>query len=356
MRLLSFVIGLILLLVGLAPAANAAAPDFWGFAFVDKASPGLGFVPSPDHQATSCNQKIVVDQTATGKYTVHFPCDTAVGIPHVTSVDRAGTWCQVTKWAPLLFQPGVDVGVACYLPDPPISPLPRGGIPADSRFSVSLTRSSPSPSLPTVTRYGYLGWTGTAVSPSYNNQGGTNAVGPVSTGEWLVKMANLGSADLAGGIQVTAVNSSVGARCKVGAWKSDPDVQAIVVHCFNASSQPFDTAWTLTYQQGRDIFNRISPLFGYEAATALPPETNFNSVLGLGANSISPGPPDTFLFPQIGKLRDHMQVTAFGDKEIYCQPIDLWGTAADVKVQIGCFDRNAGLVANQPSFATYVRA
>jgi hypothetical protein len=308
-RRLSFLIGLVALLVGVAPVANALMPDYWGFAFVDKATPGSGYVPDLDHQATSCGAKVVVDQVATGLYTVHFPCDSGLGVPHVNAVNKEGVWCQIAKWAPLFTRPGVDVSVACYLPEPPILPGPVvRGVPTDTRFAVMLARSS-GPLPPTTSRYGYLFWDGSSVAVSYNSVSGVNTVMPTVVGEWSVRLTGFGSAVQAGGIQVTAVNSAVGARCKVAGWKFNSDIQSIVVHCFNALSQPFNTGWTLSYQRERDIFNRATgQAFGYEVANALPVQTNFNTALGFGTNTVTPGPPDTFEFPKIGKLRDHVQV------------------------------------------------
>lgn len=356
--LLGVISALFALFLANPPTAVAASADAWGFAFLDNATPVNPYTPDPNHQwgswkSGSCAaQWATVDHLVTGHYRVHFPCiANNTGIPHVTAVNNRGVWCQIATWGQAADRDALDVDVLCFLPQTggPFG-RPPSGTPTDTRFVVMFTRSSGAPT-PLGGDYGYVH----AADPAnqYNTTGATNTVSYINPGEWVVTLPNLPQkiSPSGGDIQVTAVNPTVGARCKVGFWAGTTTGGTYIVgHCYDAASNPLNTDFTLSYLRERDILGRISPRFGYILTdSSPPPDTNWQSSSGTNTcGGIS------CVFPTIGALPDHIQITALGYSDPdYCQPTNLWTTTTDATAPIACFDANAA-PANSDFFATYV--
>ncbi|MFC4584969.1 hypothetical protein [Sphaerisporangium corydalis] len=340
-------------LTAVAGSAQAAVPKVWGFAFVNVTAG----VPDLNHQAGTWGVGPTVQVTpgAVGEVVVKFP---NIGIPggvvHVTAVTQTSQWCQVEKW----WQAGVDelVAVRCYK---------YGGAASFTPFSIVFEQSSET--LPPPQAFGYIAFDGASITSQYNSAAAVNTVTLTSPGVWTVLLPGLGSIGQSGNIQVTSVNSSVAARCKVGAWAPSSGLQAIQVRCHNATSVPFTTGWNLTYHRERAITGGAIPPknFAYTfdntpavvgPYTPVPAAITYNSVssfndiqsAGIGLRLVR--------FHKVGVLQDDVQVTAFGPGPEYCNLLSIWGTLGNEVVvrDIACY--NAMTTVNVPSMSTYVSA
>ena len=334
-------------------SAWAAVPDRWGFAYVNI----TGGVPDLAHQAWSWapGPNVTVTPGVVGEVLVRFPSIGGPGgVVHVTAVSTIPQWCQVEKW----FPSGADeiAVVRCYK---------YGGAPAFTPFSIVYEASSGM--VPPPAAFGYVYWDGTTVATQFNSALAVNSVSPTSTGVWTVTLPGLGSSGLAGNIQVTAVNSSVPARCKVSGWAPTAAAQKIQVRCHNATSVPLDTGWTLTYHRERAItggsffFNYLAYTFDNTPAnpgpySPVPPAVNYNSQGSVNDIQSAGTGLRLVTFHKVGVLQDDVQVTAFGPGPEFCNLISLWGTVSGDAVvrDIACY--NAGVRVNQPSLSTYVSA
>jgi hypothetical protein len=335
-----------------APAAPAQAkiPDQWGFAFNNLPNPPAGYVMP--RQWGSWKSLFPADwATVTqvgpgpGLYQVRFPKIAGKGVVHVTAVNSGPVWCQIAKWGPV----GVDeiVYVRCHS---------VGGAPKDSAFTVMYSESSGIGGPP----YGWV-W-GTAagtLANGYNASGALNTVAPLpAPGRYVVELPGLGSG-FDGNIQVTAVNSQVGARCKVARWSPIPTGQRVYVFCHNGANMPFSTDFTLTYHHKVAVYGAVSPpdRFAYIWDTLggwTPPGANVNSLGGI--NTVVPAGPGLRLirFPLVGLDPSHVQVTANGINPEFCNLLTAWGIFGGNAVvrDVACYD-GTGTLVNQPSFVTY---
>ncbi|GAA4190772.1 hypothetical protein AB0C10_15600 [Microbispora amethystogenes] len=359
MRLLRTVVIRLLVMVAMvaggttaaAGAASAAVPDVWGFAYVNTSSG----VPNLSYQAGSWTSgSVTVTPGVPGEYFVRFP---GIGIPsggiaHVTAITQSAEWCQIEKWG----MAGTDeiVAVRCYR---------FGGGPAKALFSIVFASSSGA--LTSATQaYGYVFWNGSSIASHYNSALAVNTVTHTSTGTWTVWMPGLGSSTQAGNVQVTAVDSGVPARCKVGAWSWAATGQKFQVLCHDATTTPLDTGWTLTYQRERAITGAFAPpkYFAYTFDNT-PANPGPYAPLPAGINFNYPGAVNTVqsagtgmrlvTFPKVGLLPNNVQVTAYGPGPAFCNLLTLWTTSgSDVYVRdVVCY--NGTTAVGQPSLVTY---
>lgn len=334
-RLAALLAGALLATLGTtAQPAAAALPDTFGFALFS------GGVVSQQWPATT-----TVSPGVAGRWTVRFP---GIGIPggvvHVTAVHDAltyppGRWCQAESWGPV--GPDEIVKVSCY--------RPGGLLDAQPGFSVQFARSS---GVFGGTRYGYVDSNpGGGIITQYNSVGVANTVANVAPGLYSVGLPALGTAGpQAGGVQVTAVNPAVGARCKVASWVSSANGQFFRVYCFNPGGIPANTRFTLTWQYQRALYGGAFPpgRFGYlwNAPPLGPPLTNFNS--SGPANVLAGGPPVwSATFPNIAAVPGNVQVTAFGTTPDFCGLHQPWTpiSGGPLSARINCFT-NAGVPVN----------
>jgi len=336
-----------------APAGPAAAatPDAYGFAYLDSPSQPIGvpYLPDPSHQFVTSGGAALVTRNGVGFYSVLFPgIGKPTGVAHVTAVGGAPAWCQILRYG--MSGPDERVDIAC---------VRFGWALIDSRFTVMFTSSTAPPA--GSGGYGYLlsdplG----GVLDSYNSVGGPNTISHGPPGEYKVFLSGLGGATIAGGLQVTAVNSAGPARCKVALWSVTPNGVSVLVRCFTAFGVLADSGWTLSYQNQRAITAGVLPpgRFGYlyDTLGVLPPLTNFNTGLGFGANTVVPaGVGLRFVtFPVVGARQDHVQVTAVGLTGEWCGLLTIWVTNGGNGLvrDVICFGIGGGLMT-QPSFVTY---
>lgn len=335
-------------LAGAVPAA-AATPDGYGFAYLDAPSQMIGavYVPDPAHQFTTSGGAVTIVRTGVGFYTVRFPgLGNPRGVAHVTAVNGLPVWCQLRGYG----MAGADelVTVACVHFGPALS---------DSRFTVLFSTSSKPPAVPGAYGYVRADPAGTVLD-SYNSAAGPVSVVHVGFGDYAASLSGLGAPGLAGGVQVTAVNASAPARCKVAGWGVGPAGVNVRVRCFDSAGALLDSGWTLSYQRDRAISGAVAPpkQFGYVFdAPGAPVQTNGNSIAGPGANTVVVAGVGLRLviFPSVGTLEDHVQVTAVGPGSQWCGLNTIWGTfGGDAVVRdVICFD--GAVLSDQPSLVTY---
>ncbi|MET8158666.1 hypothetical protein ABZT47_20000 [Sphaerisporangium sp. NPDC005289] len=362
-RLLSITAMLTAMLTGgltaAATGAQAAVPDKWGFAFVDTTSG----TPDPTHQAGSwsAGSTVTVSPGVIGEVFVRFPgigvspSRVDPGVAHVTAMGQTAVWCQIEKYGAV----GTDemVAVRCYT---------YGGRPMFTPFAI--TYASSTGPLPSPAALGYLYWDGSGLAASYNSTGSANTVVPsLSPGVWTVMLNGLGPARASGNIQVTAVDSSVPAHCKVSTWSPSSSGQKISVRCFDAVDAPLNTGWTLTYHNERAVTGGAIPprnfayTFDNDPAnpgpyTPVPAGVTFNSVgsfneiqtAGFGLRLVT--------FHKVGVLPDDVQVTAYGRGPAFCNLLARWGTYGnEVTVRdVACYE--GGRAVESASMVTYVSA
>lgn len=344
-----------------AAPAQAAVPNRWGFALVDK--PAVAGVTDPTHQAGSWPPafKVHSNPGVVGQVFVRFPkIGIKGGVVHVTAVIDTPVWCQAQKWGPS----GTNevVAVRCFA---------VGGKPIFVPFVVMFTQSSKGP-FPAGRAYGYVHeQPGAGIVATFNSAGGANAVAHLGTGMWRVSMPGLGSPGQAGNIQVTAVNPAKPAKCEVAAWTPTAARQVITVRCFNGGATPLDTGWTLSYQRGRAIMGTQPKLFAYtfdnKPATVgpympAPPAVNFNSTSGPGNTLVRAGAGLRLItFPRVGLLPNTVLVTGFKTGPGFCNLITRWATSGaggpgTVIVRDEACYTAGGARANMPSLITYSAA
>lgn len=306
-----------------AGAAQAAVPDYWGFALVQNASGPVTAghwaesVPSPTPTASS---------TGPGREVVRFPKIgfSKAGVVHVTAVIDELAWCQAQGWRPA---GGAElVAVQCYV---------KGGTPQFVPFTVTFAASSGT--LPGGLEYAYLYHTPAGTVTSFNSAGLANTVTTVSTGVWQVRLPGPGPSTPSGGVQVTAVDQKNPAICDVGGITQTSSQQVIEVRCYTKLGAPMNTGWTLSYQRGRAITGALPKFFGYTVYNKLacplvpaPPAVNFNSAGATNSISCASPSPVNWLvkLPMIGVKPDTVLVTALAPSARVCNLNTVWATSA----------------------------
>jgi hypothetical protein len=351
MRLRSLLISITTLLgITVSIPAQASVGDVWAFAYNDKPAPGPVFtLMDPAHQWSPAGIANEVRSLGTGRYEVRFAKTASkVGVPHVTAVNARPQYCQLGRFWPDFADGYEYVRVDCFR---------HGGVPIDTNFTVMFTASSGfSPFGTDRHAYIFAAADGTIVD-EYNSQGAANFVGwgGPGSGEWKVRLPLSGPAGENGNFQATAVSDKP-ARCKIGEWAPDTAGHTVIVRCYDASSKPVDTAWTLSYNRERPVVGALGPpkLFGYVWITpALPPQTNFNSAGAVNTVFFGTGQ-YLVTFPEVGLREDHMQVTAIGKGPAYCGLSGLWFTfGGDAGIRnVHCYDEFGNLVKHE-SFLAY---
>jgi hypothetical protein len=346
-KLAGVVLAAALATAGLAAPAQAAVPDGHGFVLWN----GAATVPSGTWPPAT-----TVTAFGGGFYEVVFPGQAAKGgVVHVTAISGRPIWCQALKWG----HSGADqvAYIGCFRP---------GGIGIDTPFTAVFASSSPPDGVPGL--YGYVhADPSAAIVSEYNSVlGGGNVVSAGGPGEYEVRFRGLGTTGPNdGSLQLTAVNSDVGAHCEVAKWNSNLSSQDVLVVCFDGAGAPLKTGFTLSYQLERSLFGSAFPpkFFGYvwnmpppPAPNPGPPTTNFNSQLGLGANAlVSAGPGLTLVgFRALAQRPDTVQVTANGHSGEFCNLQAPWSYSGPTVIvrNVACYDAAGGRV-DTGSFTSY---
>lgn len=334
------------LLAAPAAPAKAAVADKWGFAYSHLPNPPAGSILPTSRQWGSWKTAFpaawaTITQVGTGIYQVRFPYLAGKGVAHVTAVNSGPVSCQLARWG----ASGVDqlVYVRCHTP---------GGAPADSAFSVVYSESSGLSGAP----YAWVWGSGAGgVNNTYNPTGALNTSTPIAAGVYDVKLPGLGGG-LDGNLQATAVNSQLGARCKIANWAPAGTDQRAIVRCFDTVGAPLKTDFTLTYHHKVSVWGGSPQRFGYIFDTfgAIPPGANVNSFGGVNTVVSAGVGLRLVTFPLIGMDQSQVQVTAAGGGSEFCNLLAPWaiiGVAAVVR-DVACYT-TVGVRVNQRSFVTY---
>ncbi|MFF0312237.1 hypothetical protein ACFYSC_32775 [Streptosporangium sp. NPDC004379] len=349
-----------------AVSTVSAAADLprWAWAVV-----GGGSAPTVYYQFGTWASGLAAEAVSgdPGQVLVRFPQFGAAGggVAHVTAISSSADWCQVQDQWPS----GDDliVAVRCQ----------RYGVgPVTPWFSVVFGYGGGYPSPIPRQALGYVRWDGSAVATQFNSaRFGSPAPAPVNTvtpgtspGLWRVALPGLGSAGLAGSIQVTAVDPAVPARCKVGGWTATTAAQNIVVRCHDAAGAPLNTGWNLTYHRESAVVwapGSPYPAFAYtfdnDPGTAgsyvpTPYPVSHNSVpgglqisgYGTGLRRVAFGDVNAG-YGRAGNV----QVTAFGSGAEFCNLYGLWTeSVTGVLTLHACYDGATRVV--RPATVTYV--
>jgi hypothetical protein len=326
--------GLAVAAVGNVGSAGAAVPDRFGFVLWTGAVVPSGTTPA----ATT------VTIGGIGIYKIDFPGQAAAGgVAHVTAINSAPHWCQVNS----IVAAGPDeiVTISCYQ---------VGGVPDYTDFSAIFSSSSG----PLTTPGGSFGYVNAlpsgALVSQYNSAGLANAVAHTGVGAWTVKFPGLATpGPIDGSLQATAVSPpTVPARCKLVKWSSSPSGQVALVNCYNSGGALADSQFTLTYQYQRSLYGGAIPpkYFGYlwNQPVGGPASTNYNSVLGPGANTLSPGPLALVTFPALAVLPDDVQATAAGPTSDFCGLNFQWTHSGSNTIvrDVNCFTNAGSAIAS----------
>ncbi len=302
-------------------AAQAAVPNYWGFALVQHTS---GPVTAGHWAESAVSPPPSVTAVAPGREVVRFPNIgyEKTGVVHVTAVIDELAWCEAQGWRPLA---GAElVTVQCYV---------KGGVAQFVPFTVTFSESSGT--LPGGLQYAYVYHTTAGTVTSFNSTGLSNTVTTVGTGIWRVVLDGTGPATASGGIQLTPVGT-VPAICDVGGRAQTTSQQVIQVRCFSKLGAPMAAGWTLSYQRGRAITGALPKFFGYTVYNKVacplvpaPPAVNFNSAGGTNTIGCALPSPSTWLvtLPLVGVKPDTVLVTAFAATATVCNLNSVWATS-----------------------------
>ena len=334
-RLSAILLMLATLLAVSTPTADAAVPDRKGWVLWNQTTATVD--PTGTWPLGS-----TVTPLGIGRYLIRFVGQGAPnGVVHITAINDAPHYCQAETW----FQSGADelAYVRCHR-TPAILDW--------TSFSAFFVRASGGPP------HGPFGYVdsngGGGVISQFNSAGAANTSTLLTTGQYQVRMPGLvtGSA-LDGSVQVTAVNAGTGVRCKVRAWTSSGAGQDIRVLCFDAAGSLFSTRFTVTFQFRVSLYGAAYPPknFGYYLyqPPGGPVPTNFNSVMGPGANTIASGGLGLQLvtFPRIAVTPNTVQVTAYGSNTNFCGLNTYW-TNSNVGPHLYVRDVNCFTPAGAP--------
>jgi hypothetical protein len=330
--------------VALPAPAHAAAPDIWGFAYVDNPTVPLWTTLNPAYQATSPTiAPVQGGRTGTGRFLVRF-AGLGVGPKgnvHVTAVSKKGYYCETVTWD----QSGPDevVDVACFAP---------GGTAVDAAFSVVWTLNyTLLPGL--AASFASVQYVFTGVQQFYNSTGGGVTATPISTGVTDVRFEKVGdpSGLNTGNVQVTA--QDFGAQphwCKAGAVTQVASDVIVTVYCFDAHGRFLDTRFTASFARERPVVAATGgPAYFGHVWSPMPlplsaAQTNFNNALGgYGGNVVFiggiVGSVITVTFPKLAVAQTQAQVTAYGNDNLYCTLAKTWAARfADLEVTTQCYD------------------
>ena len=208
--------------------------------------------------------------------------------------------------------------------------------------------------------YGYVHFQpGPGIVASFNSAGAANTVTPGRPGVWTVKMPGLGSTVPLGGIQVTAVDPAGPAKCEVNAWgwsgeraglpgpllqrRLDPAQDRLDAELSSASAR--SPAPSRSSSPTPSTTSRWSP-GPYAPAPAwnqlqLPERRQHGQVGRNGLRLVQ--------FPRVGALPDNVLVTAFHVGPGFCNLLTLWATAGADRDRPRCRLLHGGGRAQEPA-------
>ncbi len=223
---------------------EASAGDHWGFVRADDPV-AASYAPGENFNQNSTGGTNTIVRISRGKYEVTFLNLAPTGGPKLgsaqaTAYGSGGEHCTVSSWR--TEGPDTTVTVLCF---------DAAGTAVDATFDASYVRSTSSQP------FAYLladKAVADSYSPSwayqYNSTGQTNTITRNSTGDYTVRLRDLGSSG--GTVKVTAfgVHSNY---CKAKSWESADSDELVDVLCFDSAGDPVDEWFTLVYADRSSI-------------------------------------------------------------------------------------------------------
>jgi hypothetical protein len=334
------------LLVGLGAAApaQAAAPDVWAFAAATNPTPAPGEVlnlQSGTFRATCPTRRATIRETATGVYRVTFPCSASTrGIVHVTTVDPFGRRCAPATWA--AGNGNEVVTVNCY---------GQLGLADHATFALLYTTSSGLASGGGAYSYVRANASGALVS-TYNSVGATNTVSRQGIGSYQVRLPNRSAEKFSSNLQVTAIdNTHVYRQCKVSGWDSGSGLDLVTVRCYDVNGRTVDSPFVLSAHNHRAVYGAVNPPKFFAYLWSLPGAPSQSSVNSVGGSNGVSG--NTVFFSGVGTGATTLQVTGYGSGSAYCQPTQWWQTgSAVIAKDVLCYTAPSRPAAVIPYFVT----
>ncbi|GAA1398132.1 hypothetical protein ACFQZ4_08920 [Catellatospora coxensis] len=307
--------------VAQAPAAHAATPDRWAFAFMDNPVPPAAYLMDPTRQWKSDNiPNSTVSPLVVGRYRVKFPSiASANGVAHVTAVAGDPRWCQVWNY----YASGADqiVEVQCY--------KYTGAVISPDWSAFTVMYSTSSGPLVGPGTYAYVQGKSTGgTNTSYNPFGLVNTVthGGIGTGVYKVWLPGVSTGLQDGNLQVTAQHPNSPRRCKVDNWIPGGGGLDVVVRCYDHVGAPADSWFDLTYHRERSVYGAFNApkYFAYLWSNGFPGPSAYSSV-GSVIVSTPAGPNLQYVeFHKVGFREGHVQVTGYRSGASYCNLQNVW--------------------------------
>lgn len=195
---------------------------------------------------------------------------------------------------------------------------------------------------------------------SFNSEGGTNTVAPVSTGVYAVTLPGLAEGAQPDNVQVGAVNTN--GYCMLGGWQAAGDDPTATVRCFDAQGVPANAAFSLLYQArgapaGREAKGLAFVLADQPDALSYSPARQYSS-LGQAATVVRPNPGVHGQYwvrlPGFDKIGGMALVTALGADPARCK-IDGYSQDSDGAIfAVNCFD-GQGIQTDQAFSLAFTR-
>ncbi len=297
-------------------------------------------------------------RSLTGSYAVRFTgLAGSGGNVQVTAYGSDAAYCKSAGWG----SSGSDLlaNVRCFRAD---------GSLVDSRFNALFYREQTTSSGGDTTAYLWANAPTTAdyaptAGYSYNDSGAANRIRRTATGSYTAELPGITDANAS--VLVTAYGSNAD-RCEAAGWYALLGSTYVTVRCTNASGQPADTRFNLSYtvrgipglgSSGGDNAGAYAWASQPSSASYTPPASYANNDLGgnLGLRRSSTGVYQLDIPHDAPVSRDTVLVTAYGADGSYCKSGG-WGRGSTrTTLTVRCFD-GAGAPHDTRFEASYLTA
>ncbi|MGW1763102.1 hypothetical protein ACWCQL_03245 [Streptomyces sp. NPDC002073] len=195
-----------------------------------------------------------------------------------------------------------------------------------------------------------------SASYSHNSTGATNTVVRTGTGQYTVRMPNLGR--VGGTVHVTAYGATTH-TCGVNYWTPSGSRLDVRVSCFTRTGVRVNTVFTASYENtaalGGSRFGYVwanqptSPSYTPAASYQFNSSGAANTITRSGTGSY------TVRLPSIGSDAGHVQVTAYGDVAARCKVGNWYASGSAQLINVRCTNAAGGNKDHRFTL-TYTRA
>lgn len=189
---------------------------------------------------------------------------------------------------------------------------------------------------------------------SQNSTGATNTVVRTGTGQYTVRMPNLGR--VGGVVHVTAYGANANS-CSVYYWAPVGDRLDAHVRCLTPTGLRVNAPFTASFVNTAGLGGRFAYVWANQPTTAAyTPSTSyqFNSAGATNTITRSGVGRYTVRIPSIGSAAGHVQVTAYGDVRARCKVVNWYLSGTAQLINVRCFTLGGALQDNRYTL-TYVR-